>query len=65
MSTILDLSKKLGKGFFQSHKSCIVNLEKIKEVDYNENIITFKNGVSAYLLSNRKRKQMRQYVGDY
>ena len=64
MSTILDLSKKLGKGFFQSHKSCIVNLEKIKEVDYNENIITFKNGVSAYLLSNRKRKQMREYVGD-
>lgn len=65
MSTILELSKKLGKGFFQSHKSCIVNLDKIAEVDYIENIITFKNGVSAYLLSNRKRKQMRQYVGDY
>ena len=65
MSTIVELSKKLGKGFFQSHKSYIVNLEKIKQVDYIENIITFKNGVSAYLLSNRKRKQMRQYVGDY
>lgn len=62
ISSILELSNKLGKNFFQSHKSCIVNLEKIAEVDYNENIITFINGASAYLLSNRKRKQMRQYV---
>ncbi len=65
ISTIAELSKRLGYGFFQSHKSCIVNLEKIARVNYNENIITFKNGTSAYLLSNRKKKQMRQYVGNY
>ena len=65
VSSIASLSKKLGEGFFQSHKSCIVNLEKIAKVDYNENVITFKNGVSAYLLSNRKKKQMRKYVGNH
>ena len=64
ISPIVELSKKLGDGFFQSHKSCIVNLEKIAKVNYSENTITFQNGVSAYLLSNRKKKQMRQYVGD-
>ena len=63
--SIATLVKTLGKGFFQSHKSCIVNLEKISKVDYNENLITFHNGISAYLLSNRKKKQMRQYVTDY
>ena len=61
-TTIIDLANKLGQGFFQSHKSCIVNLSKIAKVDYNDNIITFKNGTSAYLLSNRKKKQMRKYV---
>ena len=65
ISTILELSKKLGEGFFQSHKSCIVNLEKIANVNYKDNIITFQNGISAYLLSNRKKKQMRQYVREY
>ena len=65
ITPISTLAKKLGKTFFQSHKSCIVNLEKIARVDYLDNIITFKNGVSGYLLSNRKKKQMRQYVGIY
>ena len=65
ISSISALANKLGKTFFQSHKSCIVNLEKISRVDYNENMITFQNGTSAYLLSNRKKKQMRQHVGTY
>ena len=62
VSSITSLIKRLGEGFFQSHKSCIVNLKKIAKVDYNDNIITFKNGTSAYLLSNRRKKQMRRYV---
>lgn len=64
ISTIIGLTKRLGEGFFQSHKSCIVNLKKIAKVNYDDNIISFKNGTSAYLLSNRKKKQMRRYVED-
>ena len=64
ISSIAILIKKLGYGFFQSHKACIVNLEKIANVNYKDNIVTFKNGESAYLLSNRKKKQMRKYVED-
>ena len=65
ISSITGLAKRLGEGFFQSHKSCIVNLKKIEKINYDENIVTFQNGTSAYLLSNRKKKQMRRYVGDY
>ena len=56
MSTITELTKLLGPGFFQSHKSCIINVEKIKKINYAE---------CVYLLSNRKKKQLREYVANY
>ena len=31
--TITDLVKRLGQNFFRTHKSCIVNLSKIKEIE--------------------------------
>jgi len=65
ISTITDLSRKLGPSFFQSHKSCIVNVEKIKKINYVDNTITFKNDDCVYLLSNRRKKQLREYVANY
>lgn len=64
-SSITRLAKKLGPSFFQSHKSCIINVEKIKRIDYNDNMITFINNESVYLLSNRKKKKLREYVANY
>mgnify|MGYP003317969759 CR=1 FL=1 len=64
-STITKLSKMLGPNFFQSHKSCIINIEKIKRINYAENTITFTNNESVYLLSNRKKKKLREYVANY
>ena len=65
ISSIAKLLKKLGPNFFQSHKSCIVNIEKIKKVNYADNTITFTNNECVYLLSNRKKKQLREYVANY
>lgn len=65
ISSITNLLKQLGPNFFQSHKSCIVNIEKIKKINYAENMITFTTGKSVYLLSNRKKKQLREYVANY
>lgn len=65
VATISELSKKLGPNFFKTHKSCIVNIDKVKKINYAENIITFTNGVSGYLLSNRNKKELREYVGNY
>ncbi len=65
ISSISKLIKELGPNFFQSHKSCIVNIEKIKKINYADNTITFKNGKCVYLLSNRKKKQLREYVASY
>ena len=65
ISSISQLIEKLGPNFFQSHKSCIVNIEKIKKVNYADNTITFINNECVYLLSNRKKKQLREYVANY
>jgi len=65
IATITELTKKLGPGFFQSHKSCIINVEKIKKINYADNTITFKNNDCVYLLSNRKKRQLREYVANY
>ena len=65
LSSIAQLEKKLGPPFFQTHKSYIINIEKVRKIDYADNMITFINGESYYLLSNRKKKQLREYVANY
>jgi DNA-binding LytR/AlgR family response regulator len=63
--TITKLISILGPNFFQSHKSCIVNIDKIKKINYADNTITFINNECVYLLSNRKKKELKEYVANY
>ena len=63
--TIAYLRDNLGPSFFQSHKSCIVNIEKIRKINYSDNTITFSNGNTIYLLSNRNKKGIKEYVANY
>lgn len=65
ISGVAELARRLGPGFYQSHKACIVNVDKIKSVDYANGIITFKNNESVYLLSARQKKGLRDYVSNY
>ena len=64
-SGVAALARRLGPCFFQTHKACIVNVEKIKSVNYAQGIITFLNGESVYLLSVRQKKGLRDYVSRY
>lgn len=64
-STITKLINILGPNFFQSHKSCIINIDKIKKINYSDNTITFINNECVYLLSNRKKKELKEYVANY
>jgi len=65
ISSLTKLAKQLGPNFFQSHKSCIVNVEKIKRINYVDNTITFTNNECLYLLSNRNKKRLKEYVENY
>lgn len=55
----------LGKDFYQTHKSCIVNVTQIKEIDSGKCLITFKNGEQTDLLSNRQIKGLKEYISNY
>lgn len=48
----------LDERFAQTHKSCIVNKDKIRLIDKKDNKIVFKNGESISLLSLLYRKEI-------
>ena len=54
----LDNELKHDKRFFRTHRSCIVNLEKIKTVDFPSTIIYFKNKKTD-LLSRDKKSDLK------
>lgn len=57
------LSENLGSDFLKTHQSCVVNLSNIKKIDCSTNTITFRNGDSTNLLSEKRKKEVKQYVG--
>ena len=65
VSSIATLKDKLGVSFYQTHKSCLVNIEKIKKINYHDGTITFQNNQTLYLLSSRNKKGLREYVENY
>lgn len=63
--TILNIKKELSPMFFQTHKSCLVNLDNIKYINFAKFTIYFKNGDSTNLLSHEARKELRKLVENY
>lgn len=60
--TISDIYSMLDDRFFLTHRSCIVNTEKIDKIDWKRNIIYFKNSLETDYLSRDKRKGLKEYV---
>ena len=54
--TLNELLKKLSPTFVQSHRSCIVNKDRIEKIDRNKNLICFDNGTEIDLLSDNYKK---------
>jgi len=60
--TMNEMIEELGPNFYLSHRSCLVNREKIKTVNWKDNIIYFSNGESINLLARDKKKGLKEYV---
>lgn len=60
--SLTEMIRELDERFFCSHRSCLVNTEKITSVDWKEGIITFDTGESTYLLARDKKKGLKEYV---
>lgn len=60
MGNLKKILEELGDEFALSHKSCIVNLNKVSQVDYVNGIIKLKNGLSIDKLSVRQKKSFAE-----
>ena len=60
--SMTDLGKKLDRRFFQSHRSCYVNIEQISTVDWRNGIIHFRTGDKVDYLARDKKKELKMYV---
>lgn len=57
-----ELFENLDDRFYLTHRSCVVNTEKILSVDWKNSIIKFNNGIAIDLLSRDRRKGLKSYV---
>ena len=62
--SIVKLKEELGPMFYQTHKSCVVNVDNISDIEFSKFIIHFKNGDSTNLLTPSARKELRERVGE-
>lgn len=60
--TLSYMEDNLDDRFYLSHRSCLVNTNKISKIDWNENIIYFNNGDSIDMISRDRKKGLKKYV---
>jgi len=60
--TLAYMIDELDDRFYLCHRSCLVNTEKIREVDWKNSIIHFDNGEFINMLAREKKKGLKEYV---
>lgn len=60
--TLAELLSSLDDRFYQTHRSCIVNTERIRSVDNKSPYLTFDNGMKTDLLSRDRKKGLMDHV---
>ncbi len=56
--TIAEFVEMLGDGFIKTHRSCLVNKERIRAVNKKDKLIILDNGENVRLLSGNYRKEV-------
>ena len=61
--SIVNIMDELDGNFYKSHRSCIVNVDNIRRVDFDNNNIYFDNS-SIDLLSRSNKKGLKEMMGN-
>lgn len=56
--SLSELSSILGTNFRETHRSCIVNMNRVRKIDKKKRLITFDSGDTTDLLSNNFKKEV-------
>ena len=59
--SVLEMKKRLPNYFVNSSKGILINMKNVKEIDWNELIVYFKDGIKDYLVSNTHKKEINNY----
>lgn len=62
VKSISELGSMLDKRFYLSHRSCYINLDRVKAIDWRNNIIHFSTGETIDYLSRDRKKELKEYV---
>ena len=60
--SLISIISRLDNRFYQSHRACYVNKEKIKKVDFKKGIIYFNNGKYTDYLSRNYKKGLKELL---
>ncbi len=60
--TMNQMIEELDDRFYLTHRSCLVNTEKIRTIDWKNNIIYFEKDESIDLLARDKKKGLKEFV---
>ena len=62
--TINEITKLLPNNFIISAKGTILNMKNVKDIDWNDMIVIFKDGMKDYLVTNSHKKELENYDVD-
>ena len=60
--SLSEIKELFGKNFVKTHRSCLVNLDRIVYVNTVKKIIKFDNGIQIDLLSEKYKKELSMFV---
>ena len=60
--TLNYMIENLDDRFYLSHRSCLINTDKVRKIDWKNSVIYFENGISIPLLSRDRKKGLKKYV---
>lgn len=62
----VEIQNLISDNFIQTHRSCMVNIDNVKEIDSSNNIIRFDNGDEINLLSKsyKLKGRLKDYVNN-
>lgn len=60
--SLMQIISKLDKRFIRTHRACFVNKDKIKSINFKDNIIYFNNETSTDYLSRNYKKGLKEVL---
>lgn len=56
--SLMEIKSMLDDRFYQTHRACIVNMDRVSKINKQKKIIVFDNGITIDLVSDKYKKEL-------